>query len=86
MAKDISSFIERARQELTKITGLPVSSTIGASKDDRGWHVMVEMIEKKSVPDQMDILALYEVLLDEEGTVLSLERTSMRRRMETTIK
>jgi hypothetical protein len=40
------------------------------------------MVEKRSIPDQMDILALYEVLLDEDGNLLSFERKSMRRRMD----
>jgi hypothetical protein len=30
----------------------------------------------------MDILALYEVLLDEDGNILNFERKSMRRRMD----
>jgi len=41
------------------------------------------MLEKKSIPDQMDILAIYEALLDDEGNLLGFERKSMRTRMET---
>ena len=83
MAKDIGTLIEKAREELSKLTGLKPSSTVGASKDEKGWHITVEMVEKQSIPDQMDILALYEALLDEEGNLLGFERKSMRKRMET---
>lgn len=86
MAKDIKVLIEKARSELTKLTGLKPSSTIGATKDEKGWHISIEMIEKQSIPDQMDILALYEALLDEDGNLLSFERKAMRKRMETEIK
>jgi hypothetical protein len=44
------------------------------------------MLEKQSIPDQMDILATYEALLGEEGNLLSFERKSMRKRMETEVK
>lgn|GEM_PF-715238 len=82
MAKDVGSLIEKARVELSKLTGLKASSTTGATKDEKGWHIGIEMLEKISIPDQMDILALYEVLFDEDGNLLGFERKSMRKRME----
>lgn len=86
MAKDVGSLIEKARKELSKLTGLTASSTIGAAKDEKGWHIVIEVLEKRSIPDQMDILALYEALLDEDGNLLSFERRAMRKRMETEVK
>lgn len=85
MVKDLGSLIERARRELSKLTGLKASSTTGVTKDDKGWHISIEMVEKKSIPDQMDILALYEVLFDDEGNLLGFERKVMRKRMETEV-
>jgi len=82
MAKELGTLIEKARKELSKLTGLAASSTVGVTKDERGWNISIEMVEKRSIPDQMDILALYEVLLDEDGNLLSFERKSMRRRMD----
>ena len=86
MAKDVGTLIEKAREELSRLIGLKASSTIGAIKDERGWHISIEMLEKQSIPDQMDILAIYEALLDEEGNLLGFERKSMRKRMETEVK
>ena len=83
MAKDVGTLIEKAREELSKLTRLKASSTVGVIKDEKGWHISVEMLEKKSIPDQMDILATYEALLDDEGNFLGFERKSMRTRMET---
>ena len=85
MAKEIGALIEQARKELSKLTGLKASSTVGATKDEKGWHISIEMVEKHSIPDQMDILATYEALLDDEGNFLGFERKSMRKRMETEV-
>jgi hypothetical protein len=82
MAKDVGTLIEKARKELSKLIGLTASSTVGVTKDEKGWNISIEMVEKRSIPDQMDILALYEVLLDEDGNILNFERKSMRRRMD----
>ena len=78
MAKDVGTLIEKAREELSKLTRLKASSTVGVIKDEKGWHISVEMLEKKSIPDQMDILATYEALLDDEGNFLGFERKSRR--------
>ncbi len=83
MAKDIHQLIEIAREELSKVTGLELSTTLGASKDERGWRISMEMIEKHSIPDQMDILAAYDVILDDDGKVVEFNRLGLRKRVDT---
>ena len=83
MATSMSEIIEKAREELSSITGLELSTTVGAIKEDRGWVVNLEMVEKHSIPDQMDILALYEMVLDEGGDVVGFDRIGMRKRVDT---
>lgn len=85
MALPIGELVERAREELGRLTGLELSSTLGTFKDERGWRVSVELIEKKSLPDSMDILALYEVLLDNDGHLLEFGRKKMRKRVDTDV-
>jgi len=62
---------------------LELSSTLGAKKTEEGWQVMIEMIEKHSIPDQMDILARYEVSLDDQGNLLAFKRRGLRKRADT---
>jgi len=83
MSKNIKTLIEQARSDLSKLTGLKPSSIIGAVKSENGWRISIEMIEKKSIPDQMDILATYEVVIDEDGNLLNFERKSLRKRIDT---
>lgn len=85
MALTVTQLVERAREELSKLTELELSTTLGTSKDEKGWRVSVEMIEKHSIPDGMDILATYEILLDNDGKVLKFNRTKLRKRIDTEI-
>jgi len=83
MALAIPQLIEKAREELSKVTGLELGSTVGAAKEEEGWRVSVEMVEKHSLPDQMDILANYEALVDDDGNLISFNRKALRKRIET---
>ncbi len=85
MAKSVKELIEKAREELGKITGLELSTTLGAVKEEKGWKVTMEMVEKHSLPDQMDILATYAVILDNDGNVIEFNRTKLRKRVDTEI-
>ena len=82
MTMALPSVVKKARQQLGELTGLDVCSTILARKDESGWCVQVEVVEKKSIPDSQDILAMYELALDEEGNLLNFTRVGMRRRMD----
>lgn len=77
------AIIEKAREEMSKITGLELSSTLGAVKEEKGWKVTLELVEKHSLPDQMDILATYNVLLDNDANILEFKRAGLRKRVDT---
>ena len=79
----VPKLIERAREQLAEATGLKLSTTVGASKDDKGWRISVEMIEKKSIPDGMDILGTYESWLNDKGELLEFSRKKLRKRIDT---
>jgi hypothetical protein len=77
--------IEKAKEGLGGLTTLKLNTVVGASKDEErgGWRVMVELLEKASIPDSMDLLGTYEVLLDEEGEIVGFERKGLRKRGDT---
>ena len=83
VAMAIPRLVEKAREDLATLTGLELGSTISTLKDEKGWRVQVEMVEKKSLPDSMDILATYEVLMDDEGGLVEFKRAGMRKRIDT---
>lgn len=82
MAASIVELIETARQQLRAFTGLELASTVSARKDKEGWRVRVEVVEKRSIPDSQDILAMYELAVDEDGNVQNFTRVAMRRRID----
>ncbi len=82
MARSIHQLIESAREEISRITGLELGSTLSTAQDERGWLVSLEVVEKHSIPDQMDILAVYDVILDADAKLLEFNRRSLRKRVD----
>ncbi|MEW6540467.1 MAG: gas vesicle protein GvpO [Bacillota bacterium] len=75
--------VTRAKNYLEQLTGLLVERVIGAGKTDQGWQVVLEAVERKAVPDLMDIIGIYEMELDVRGRLLGYERKNLRKRGET---
>jgi hypothetical protein len=74
-----------AREYITDMTELePVTMISLAPTDDGGWLIEVEVIEARRIPSSSDILALFEVLLDSDGELLSYRRTRRYLRGRTT--
>jgi len=85
MKMTIPRLIQKTRAQLHALTGLDLSSTVSVHGSKDGWHIQVEVVEKRSIPDSQDILATYEVVVDDEARVVNLTRLGMRRRNETAI-
>lgn len=82
---EIKGLIEKAKETLADLTGFKTPRGVGAKKTDKGWIVKVEITEKSSIPDAMDVLGIYDVRLDERGDVLGYERKALRKRSDTEI-
>lgn len=82
MTLGMSDLVQRARQQLHDLTGLELGTTVSAQKADGRWRVRVEVVEKNSIPDSQDVLAIYELTVDEDGNVQDFTRTGMRKRMD----
>lgn len=75
--------IKKAQEDFARVTKIPVDGVIGLSKTEEGWVVLLEALERRAIPDTMDILGLYEVRLDSEGNFLGFERKKLRKRGDT---
>ena len=64
-----------AKDRLVEVTGLKFDTVSGMCKDAEGWHINVDMIQLKRIPDASDVLATYEAVLDEDGVLVRYERT-----------
>lgn len=74
--------IGNAIEQLTLLLHLEVSSVVSARKMEDGWHLTIEFIERKAVPDTQDLLGTYAISLDNYGELMGYERTDIRRRMD----
>jgi len=78
-----SEIIKKAQEEFTRLGKTPANGVTGLTKAEEGWVVLLEAIERKAIPDAMDVLGLYELRLDNNGDLLGLDRKRLRKRGET---
>ena len=77
------SILKRAQEEFNRLGKTPDNGVIGMTKTEEGWTVLLEVLERKAIPDTMDMLGLYELHLDNEGNLLGFDRKRLRKRGET---
>lgn len=65
----------RAASELLQLTGNEVEGVVGLERMEHdGWKVQVEVLELRRIPDTTDVLALYEVDADDDGSLMGYRR------------
>lgn len=64
----------QAAAELLELTGKAAEGVTGLERTDDGWTVHVEVVEVRRIPDTTDVLALYEVLVDNQGSLQGYRR------------
>jgi Gas vesicle synthesis protein GvpO len=66
---------QRARRELSDITGLEAESVTSLERvGDGTWKVTVELLELSRVPETDDVLGSYEAELDDQGELVGYRR------------
>lgn len=78
----IKDMAETAKKEVAELTGFKSPALVGARKEGDNWIFSIELVEKTSIPDGMDILGLYEVKADSSGNLTEYARKSNRRRAD----
>jgi len=77
--------LEKAKKELADLTGFKSPSAVGFKKEGAELIATIEVVEKESIPDGMDVLGTYEVRVDSSGSILSYKRTDLRKRVDTAL-
>ncbi len=65
---------QSASRQLLELTGRDAEGVTGLERTEDGWKVLVEVVEVRRIPETTDILALYEVMTDEDGDLESYRR------------
>ena len=66
---------EHVKAQLVEITHIKPDTISSIMKDEQGWHIFIEMVELKRIPESTDLLATYETLSDDEGNLINFHRT-----------
>lgn len=68
---DVASTAARA---LAELTGRTIDAVSGVRKGDDGHHVTIEVLELSRVPSTTDVLATYEVVVGDDGSIVEYSR------------
>ncbi|MEU4728445.1 gas vesicle protein [Streptomyces sp. NPDC023588] len=64
-----------AAEQLAELLGRFPESVSSLKPTEDGWEAQVEVVELERIPDTTSVMASYRVTLDEEGELVSYERT-----------
>lgn len=80
----MKQLMDKVKQEMIELTSLPFSTIVGVSEDEETHNptVTLELVERKAIPDSMDLLGVYDVILDGDGSVRTFKRVGMRKRCD----
>lgn len=71
---DAKATVGRAREQLEALLDLPVESVSGFERTRDGWLVTLEVLELSRIPESTDVLASYEMELDDDRNLLRYTR------------
>ena len=75
--------VRRAVEQVGALTGRPVEGVLGLRRAEEGWEVTLEVLELRRVPATTDVLASYDVAVDERGELQEYRRTRRYSRSQT---
>jgi hypothetical protein len=61
--------------ELAELTGRKPVGVTAVEPTEDGWRVEVELVEESHIPSTSDLMALYDLDLDQEGALVAYRRT-----------
>jgi hypothetical protein len=73
-ANEFMELADQARELLRSVRGVEAESVSGIAHTPNGWMVTLEVVELHRIPESTDVLASYEVELDDDGKLLGFER------------
>lgn len=79
---DARRIVQRAREQLNELHGAEAESVSGVRRTADGWCVGLEVVEVHRIPESTDVLATYEVEVDDDGELLTFARTGRYYRSE----
>ena len=79
---NMKQVLDTVKKEMVELTSLQFNTIAGLALDEEtnAPTLTIELVERKAIPDSMDLLGIYEVTTDENGKVRTFRRVGMRKR------
>jgi gas vesicle protein GvpO len=68
--EETTEVVRRAHEQLRALQGREPESISSLARTDGGWTATFEMVELERVPNSMDVMASYEIVLDEQKNMV----------------
>jgi hypothetical protein len=76
----VGKLVRGAAQQLEQLVGAEAEGVSAMRRADDGWVMTLEVVEVRRVPNSTDVLASYEVRVDDDGEIVDFERGRRYRR------
>lgn len=80
--KDIREIGKKSLEITKELLNKEPEGVISTKREGKDWKVMVEVLERRAVPDTQDILGRYELKLDADGEILDYKQIMLRKRAD----
>ncbi len=80
--KEIKDIGKKSLDITKELLNKDPESVISIRKEGKEWEVIVEVLERRAVPDTQDILGRYELKFDATGEILDYKQVMLRRRAD----
>ena len=79
---NMKQVLDTVKKEMVELTSLQFNTIAGLALDEEtnAPTITIELVERRAIPDSMDLLGIYEVPADEDGGVRTFRRIGMRKR------
>jgi Gas vesicle synthesis protein GvpO len=65
--------VERAKQQLSLMTGRHADSVSAIGRAEGGWRMTVEVVDLERIPPTTNVMASYEAEFDDDGNLVEYE-------------
>ncbi|WP_290814018.1 gas vesicle protein GvpO, halophile-type [Halovivax sp.] len=80
----VLSVRQTVQSTASELIGRPFDGVTEITAVEDGWRAVVEVVERRAVPDTQDVIGRYEIELDEDGVIEGYRRIDRYRRGDTT--
>ncbi|MDI6884266.1 MAG: gas vesicle protein GvpO [Hadesarchaea archaeon] len=79
--KEIMDITRRSLAAMESALNKKAESVISVTREGAEWKAVVEVLERRAVPDTQDLLGRYEVRFTREGSMLGYKQVLLRQRV-----